>query len=142
MDKEMQKIINEIKNSKKISPVKSFRDLEVYQISYKASIVVVREIVNKLPNHENFNLKDQLKRSAMAIPRLIAEGFAKRKQKKNFQKYLDDAAGETNETEVSLQQSLDFYGEFIDKETCKWLIDLYSKIGGKIFKTKDNWYSC
>ena len=81
--------------------IKSFTDLEVYQNTYSASVTVLTKILLKLPKHEQFDLVDQLRRSAKAIPRLIAEGFAKKHQKRGFQKYLDDAAGESNETIVS-----------------------------------------
>jgi four helix bundle protein len=62
----------------------SFKDLIVYQNSYKASIEVMTKIVPKLPDEEKYDLKDQLRRSCKAIPRLIAEGYAKRHQMKGF----------------------------------------------------------
>jgi four helix bundle protein len=52
-------------------PIRSFKDLEVYQNSYAASIEVVSKIVPKLPRAEQNDLADQLRRSAKAIPRLI-----------------------------------------------------------------------
>jgi four helix bundle protein len=90
--------------------IKSFIDLEVYQNTYSASVIILTKILPKLPKQERFDLVDQLRRSAKAIPRLIAEGFAKRHQKKGFQKYLDDATGESNETIVSLCHTRDIYG--------------------------------
>ena len=71
----------------------------------------MKEIVPRLPDSEKFDLKDQLSRSSKAIPRLIAEGFAKKHQKAGFQKYLDDAMAESNETQVSVCQS---------KDECDW----------------------
>ena len=87
--------------------IRSFRDLEVYQNSYKAMLWVMTKIIPKLPTSEKFDLSDQLSRSCKAIPRLIAEGYAKRHQKLGFQKYLDDAMAESNETIVSLEQCRD-----------------------------------
>ena len=83
-------------------PIASFRDLEVYQITYSAAVKVAREMIPKLPEFEKYDLVGQLRRSTKAIPRLIAEGYAKRNQRKGFQKYLDDAMAECNETEVGL----------------------------------------
>ena len=71
--------------NKKI-PIKSFKDLIVYQNTYKAMLIVFRGILPKLPDSEKFDLKNQLSRSTKAIPRLIAEGFAKKHQKAGFQK--------------------------------------------------------
>ena len=42
-------------NNKK--PIKSFRDLDVYQNTYSASIKVMKEIIPKLPNSEKYDLK-------------------------------------------------------------------------------------
>jgi hypothetical protein len=48
-----------MQNDKKI---KSFRDLDVYQRTYKAAIVVMKKIIPKLPDNEKHDLKDQLSR--------------------------------------------------------------------------------
>ena len=113
-------------------PIYSFRDLEVYQDSYKAMLEVARNILPKLPESEKYDLKDQLSRSSKAIPRLIAEGFAKKHQKAGFQKYLDDAMAEINETIVSLEQVKDIYK--IDVELCIRLIGVYDVIARRTFK--------
>lgn len=102
----------------KQKPIRSFRDLEVYQKTYKAAILVMTKIIPKLPDSEKYDLKDQLSRSSKAIPRLIAEGYSKRHQKAGFQKYLDDALAESNETLVSLEQVRDIYGNFVDINLC------------------------
>ncbi len=56
------------------------------------------KVIPKIPEFEKNDLKSQLRRSVKATLRLIAEGYAKRHQKHGFQKYLDDAMGECNET--------------------------------------------
>jgi four helix bundle protein len=76
---------------------RSFTDLEVYKNSYQASLQVIRKIVPKLPREKRDDLADQLRRAAKAVPRLIAEGYAKRHQRSGFQKYLHDALAESNE---------------------------------------------
>jgi four helix bundle protein len=104
--------------------ITSFRDLEVYQGTYQGCIEVMTKIIPNIPDIEKNDLKNQLRRSVKAVPRLIAEGYAKRHQKHGFQKYLDDAMGECNETIVGLEQSKDLYGEKVDKVLCEKLIDL------------------
>lgn len=88
-------------------PIRSFKDLEVYRNLYKASIDVMTRIITKLPQSERFDLKNQLSRSCKAAPRLVAEGYAKKHQKRGFQKYIDDAMAECNECVVSLEQVKD-----------------------------------
>jgi four helix bundle protein len=119
--------------------VASFRDLEIYQRSYEAAIVVIRQIVPRLPREEKFDLADQLRRSTKAIPRLIAEGYSKRHQTKGFQKYLDDALAESNETIVSLSQTRDIYG--IEKNICSDMINEYEIISRQIYTLALVWTS-
>ncbi|MGB9721065.1 MAG: four helix bundle protein [bacterium] len=125
-----------MENKKRIT---SFRDLEVYQNTYRACIEVMTKIIPKLPESEKYDLKDQLGRSSKAIPRLIAEGYAKRHQKSGFQKYLDDAMAECNETVVSLSQCRDIYRNFIDVQLCDSLIDIYDKSGRQLYNLSTAW---
>lgn len=97
----------------------------------------MREVVPKLPESEKYDLKDQLSRSCKAIPRLIAEGYGKRHQRAGFQKYLDDAMGECNETIVSLEQCRDIYK--IDTNLINKLIDIYDKSGRQLYKLSTAW---
>lgn len=120
-------------------PIKSYRDLDVYQGSYEAAIIVIQKIIPKLPREERYDLSDQLRRSVKAIPRLIAEGFGKRDQKKGFQKYLDDAMAEGNETVVGLSQCRDIYSPPVDSQLCDELIDIYDKVGRQLYNLKKAW---
>ncbi len=119
------------------TPIRSFRDLEVYQNTYEASILVMTKIVPKLPDSEKYDLKDQLSRSCKAPPRLIAEGYAKKHQKAGFQKYIDDAMAECNETIVSLEHVKDIYK--IEVDLCNQLIDIYDKSARQLFKLGVAW---
>ena len=75
----------EVENKRR-KPIRSFQDLEVYQNTYKASITVITKVVPGLPKEERTDLADQLRRSSKSVPRLIAEGYSKKHQKKGFQK--------------------------------------------------------
>ena len=118
-------------------PIKSFRDLEVYQNSYRASVVIATKLLPKLPESEKFDLKDQLSRSTKAVPRLIAEGYAKKHQKFGFQKYIDDALAESNETIVGLEHIKDIYK--IEVELCNEMIDVYDKTSRQLYKLRQAW---
>lgn len=120
-------------------PIRSFQDLEVYQSSYECSLIIIGDLLPKLPKEEKFDLVDQLRRSTKAVPRLVAEGFAKKHQSRGFQKYLDDAMAETNETIVGLSQCRDIYGIFVDKKQCDSLIDRYDMIGRQLFRLTLAW---
>jgi four helix bundle protein len=115
----------------------SFNDLEVYRNTFQAAVIVIQKILPKLPKEERFDLDSQLRRSAKAVPRLIAEAYSKRYQKKGYQSLLDTATEESNETIVSLSQVRDIYG--IEKEICSQLIDLYDKSSRQLQKLSLAW---
>ncbi len=117
----------------------SFKDLDVYRNSYNACLEVINKILPKLPASEKFDLVDQLSRSCKAIPRLIAEGYAKRHQKSGFQKYIDDAMAECNETIVGLEQIKDIYN--IEVSLCEELIRIYDMTARQLFKLALAWDS-
>ncbi|MDP6629150.1 MAG: four helix bundle protein [Candidatus Marinimicrobia bacterium] len=119
--------------------IKSFHDLDVYNNSYADCIKVIKEVLPKLPPEEKYDLKDQLRRSTKAVPRLIAEGYAKRHQKFGFHKYLDDAMAESNETVVGLEMCRDLYGDRMKDLNLKSLIDSYDKTGRMIYNLAKSW---
>ena len=100
-------------------------------------LITHREILPKLPQSEKYDLRDQLSRSTKAVPRLIAEGYTKKHQKAGFQKYIDDAHTESNETIVGLEQCKDLYN--INAELCNQLIDNYDKISRQLFNLAEAW---
>ena len=68
---------------------------------------------------------------------MIAEGFAKKHQRAGFQKYLDDAMAEANETGVCLDRVKDIYD--IEVELCTVFVDRYDKIGRQLFLLSEAW---
>jgi len=123
-----------------VKKIVSFSNLEVYQNTYEAMLLTARHILPKLPDHEKYDLRDQISRASKSIPRLIAEGYAKRHQRAGFQKYLDDAMGESNELVVSLSQCKDLYPQQINAVTCKDLIDRYDKVGRQLYRLNIAWH--
>jgi four helix bundle protein len=119
--------------------ITSFKDLNVYQLAYQLCVEVIKGILPKLPESERYDLKDQLSRSTKAIPRLIAEGYTKRHQRMGFQKYIDDAMAECNESIVGLEQCKDIYGERMKGLSFIELVDSYDKIGRQLYKLAEAW---
>ena len=118
-------------------PIRSFRDLDVYQNTYRAMLLVMKNIVPELPDSEKYDLRDQLSRSCKSIPRLVAEGYGKRHQKAGFQKYLDDAIAQCNETIVSLEQCKDLY--MLHEKEINELIKIYDISGRQLYKLSKAW---
>jgi len=98
---------------------------------------VAKEVLPLLPLREKYDLVDQLSRSSKAIPRLIAEGYAKKHQKLGFRKYLDDTLAECNETIVSLEQCRDIFN--LNSELINELVKGYDKSGRQIYRLSESW---
>lgn len=120
-------------------PIKSFKDLIVYQNLYRAMVLVITKILPALPRQEKFDLVDQMNRASKAGPALLAEGFAKRYQIRQWRKYLNDTIGECNEMIHHLSVCVDIYGKFVDIKLCKETIDLYDKSCRQITKLGQSW---
>jgi len=117
----------------------SFTDLDVYENAYRAMLIVYKEVIPHLPKNETFDLKSQLMRSSKAVPRLIAEGHSKRHQRRGFQKYIDDAMAESNETIVSISQTRDLYSTYVNTMICGHLIDQYDKVSRQLYNLALSW---
>ena len=85
--------------------LKHFRDLDVYQISFKASMRIF-EITKSFPVEEKYSLVDQIRRSSRSVCANLAEGWRKRKYKGVFINKLTDSMQEASETQSWLEFSL------------------------------------
>jgi four helix bundle protein len=102
-----------------------FRDLIVYQLSYKLALEIF-DVTKKFPKEEKYSLVDQIRRSSRSVPTNIAESWYHRKYPKSFVSKLIDCTGETGETEVWINFSFD-HG-YINKETQEHLVDKYNEV--------------
>ncbi len=73
------------------SPVKSFEDLEVWQLATDL-VPDVYKLTKHLPKHELFGLTGQIRRAAVSVSANIAEGQA-RHHTKEFLHHLSVARG-------------------------------------------------
>ena len=97
-----------------MSNYRGFRDLVVYQKSYKLAMEIF-EITKAFPKEEKYSLVDQIRRSSRSIPANIAEAWVKRKYPKSFVSKLLDSLAEESETEVWIDMSND----------CKYIDDQF-----------------
>lgn len=85
---------------------KSYRDLNVWQISFKVAENVYK-VCETLPKSEQFGLISQMQRCAVSIPSNIAEG-QQRNSPKEFKQFIGIARGSAAElhTQLMLVNSL------------------------------------
>ena len=117
--------------------IKSFLDLEVYKEGFQLSIEI-DDLLKTYPPSEKFLLVDQMKRSSRSIPAQIAEGYARREALKDFQRYIRDCVGESNEMINHLLLSK--HKGYIRKPGyADELIKRYEMLGKKLTNLKNNW---
>jgi four helix bundle protein len=80
-----------------------------------------------------------MRRCSKGIPSLIAEGFAKRYQKRSWHKYLEDTLGEINEIRHHLNVCIDVYDEYVDVARCKEVMEIYTISAKQTHKLKSVW---
>ena len=120
-------------------PIKSYTDLIIYKDTYNCMLVVLKEIIPRLPIEEKFDLVDQMRRCSKGIPALISEGFARRYQKRNWHKYLEETIGEINEMQHHLNVCIDVYNGYVNVQKCKEIREIYEISAKRTYKLKDSW---
>ena len=114
---------------------KGFRDLKVYQLSYKLALEIF-EITKLYPKEELYSLTDQIRRSSRSVPSNIAEAWRRRKYVKSFVNKLTDSLTEESETEVWLDFSRDFH--YISIEKYDYFIGKYDEVARMLSSMIDN----
>jgi four helix bundle protein len=108
-----------------MSNYQGFRDLIVYQKSYKLAMEIF-EITKTYPKEEKYLLIDQIRRSSRSVPANIAEAWVKRKYPKSFVSKLLDALAEEAETEVWIDMSKDC--KYINDQLHNSLLERYQEV--------------
>ncbi len=76
--------------------IKTFKDLEVYQTSYRLALLIY-DICRDFPKEDSLEIKNQIKRAALSVPLNIAEGYGKKENINEFKRFLKIALGSSNE---------------------------------------------
>ena len=105
----------------------SYRDLIVYEKSYKAAKAIYMNISPKFPEEEKYGLKSQIQRASISIPLNIAEGYGKGESNKEMLRFMYMARGSVNEVLVLLDFAKDL--GYITKDEHKKASETYEEIG-------------
>ena len=119
-------------------PIKSCKDLKVYQLAYKLATEIF-EITKQFPKEETYSLVDQMRRSSRSVAINIKEGYAKRRYEQVFIRHLNDALGSSEETRGWLDFSLDC--KYLKEENYKKLDDEYDEVNAMIYTLMNHWQS-
>jgi len=110
---------------------KSYRDLEIYQLSYELAMKIHRMSL-KLPKYELYEEGSQIRRSSKGVSSTIVEGYGRRKYKNDFVRFLVYAQASCDETEVHLEFIHD--SGYITDDVYAELKEENDKLGRKINK--------
>ncbi len=110
--------------------MKSYKDLEVYQLSYDLAIEIHRMSL-ELPKYEIYEQGSQIRRSSKGIKDAIAEGYGRRRYKADFIRFLVYAHASCDEAISQLNMISDIH---YPENPLTDLIDKYNLLGSKINK--------
>jgi len=119
-------------------PIRSFRDLEVYQKTAEIFVEIMKKIVPMLP--QDATLKSELIDVSMRIPHFIAEAHSRRfDDKEKSLKLIEEVLFLCNKVIVFIEQVRDVYTEQLDKVVCNEIIKKYTRTRQKIFNLYKSW---
>ncbi|MGB8170310.1 MAG: four helix bundle protein [Chthoniobacteraceae bacterium] len=110
---------------KRKSRVVRHTDLDVYERAFAAAMKVF-QFTKSFPAEERYSLTDQIRRSSRSVCANIAEAWRKRRYEAAFVSKLSDAEGESAETQVWLQFSVE--SKYLDRPAAKELYAEYDAI--------------
>ena len=116
--------------------INSFRDLIVFQRSYKLSLEL-HKVSLTFPKIEQFELASQIRRASKSIPVNIAEGYGKRTSAAEFKRFLTIAQGSCDELKVHLEYCKDL--EYISKELYDKYYSESEEISKMLTSLTKNW---
>ena len=109
--------------------MKSYRDLEIYQIAFQLALEVHHLTISKLPKYELYEQGSQVRRASQSIKNNIVEGYGRRRYKAEFIRFLVFAHSSNDETINQLEMLNVLY--FQKAPICD-LIDQFDILGRKL----------
>ncbi len=111
--------------------MKSYRDLEIYKLSYELAVKVHKASLN-LPQFELYEEGVQLRRSSKGVPGCIVEGYGRKRYEADFIRYLVFAHGSCEETIFHLNRMKDTHQEMAS--VFEPFINAYENLSPKFHK--------
>ena len=105
--------------------IESYRDLKAWQGALELVEAIYR-LSSSWPKDERFALTSQVRRAAVSVPSVLAEGHA-RASTREFAHYVSVASGSLTELETQLIISVRL--GFTSRETCDGLLARSDEVG-------------
>jgi len=120
-------------------PVRSFRDLEVYQKPMECAVIIAKDLQPVLAK-QKFPFLENMINCGMSIPLFIAESHSLR-----FSDFslavatLEKAMLSCNKMIVYLEQAIGIYGSKVPVDLAEDLMRRYVETRGKMFRLEKSW---
>ncbi len=111
--------------------IKHHWELDVYKLSVEAAMDIFRAS-KTWPKEEMYALTDQIRRSSRSVSGQIAEAWRRRKYENAFVNKLNEAEGESAETQTWLEYAVKC--GYLDRKEGQRLFRTYNRIIGKLVK--------
>ncbi|MDZ4870885.1 MAG: hypothetical protein CLLPBCKN_000273 [Chroococcidiopsis cubana SAG 39.79] len=108
-------------------PIRSHKDLEVYQMAFDAAMSIF-ELSKKFPVEERYSMTDQIRRSSRSVCANLAEAWRKRRYEAAFVAKLNDCEAESAETQTWIEFAVKC--NYLDVEAGRELYGTYNRILG------------
>jgi four helix bundle protein len=117
-------------------PIRSYRDLEVYQRA-RVAIVSAHKLALNFPDYERYDLAAQMRSCSKSGKNNIAEGHSKRSSAAEFKRFLRMALGSCGEMESHIETAEDL--GYMSHAEAVALLDEYQIIGRQLTRLIENW---
>lgn len=119
-------------------PIRTFRDLEVYQRTSKLAADIMTKVV-PLIEDKACPIKDRLILTSLDIPSSIAVAHSRRFEKVEELKIMETVMEDCNKIIVYLEQTRDIFVQNIDRVLCEDIIKRYVYARRKILNLYRAW---
>lgn len=120
-------------------PVRSFRDLEVYQKTLECGVLICKDLQPKLVKLK-YSFLENMINCCLSIPLYIAESHSLRfSDFKQGVATIEKAMQGCNKMIVYLEQVIGLYGAKLDVVLLEDLMNRYMIVRGKMFRLEKSW---
>jgi len=110
--------------------VKSYRDLDIYKLAHVLAVDIHKMALN-LPRFELYEEGSQIRRSSKSVVSNIVEGFARKRYRNDFIRFLFYSLSSCDETREHLRILFETKS-LRDEGLFKYFMDTYSELGKKL----------
>lgn len=120
-------------------PVRTFRDLEVYQKTIECAVLISKDIAPSLAD-QKYSFAERLIDCALSVPLFVAEAHSLRFA--DFALgvgFLEKAMSASNKMIVYLEHALGLYGSKLDQNLLEDIVGRYAVCRVKMFHLEKSW---